>query len=251
MQRYFNINERGFSVRCKLYSNDPHGAGRIILYGHGFGGHMDNKAAEKFAGRVLSKYRDAAVVTFNWPCHGNDARKKLLLEECDAYLSLVVSHVRDALSARELYGYATSFGGYLFLRHAALHGNPFHRLALRCPAIDMYQTLCRAIMTPESLRSLERGRDTLAGFDRKVRICPQFVSDLRAQPLTGIDFSPMAKELLILHGTADEIVPFAASRDFAAANGIEFVPVEGADHRFQNPAHMEAATKRILSFFGL
>ena len=28
-------------------------------------------------------------------------------------------------------------------------------------------------------------------------------------------------------------------------------PIEGADHRFQNPAHMETANKAILSFFAL
>ena len=32
---------------------------------------------------------------------------------------------------------------------------------------------------------------------------------------------------------------------------IDFVPVEGADHRFQHPKAMELATKEILRFLDL
>ena len=68
MVKYFTINEHAHSIHCKLYSNDFHDTKRIVLFGHGFGGHMDNKAAERFADRVLTKYKNVAVVTFNWPC---------------------------------------------------------------------------------------------------------------------------------------------------------------------------------------
>ena len=55
---------------------------------------------------------------------------------------------------------------------------------------------------------------------------------------------------LILHGTADEVVPCEDSRRFADDNLIEFIPVEKADHRFQNPNHMSLATKNVMRFFG-
>lgn len=47
------------------------------------------------------------------------------------------------------------------------------------------------------------------------------------------------------------LVPFDAGFRFAENNLIEFVPVENADHRFQNPACMEPATKKVMEFFGL
>ena len=251
MQRYFNINAEGHSIHCKLYSNDSHGAGRMILYGHGFGGHMDNRTAEKFADRLLSKYKDAAMVVFNWPCHGNDVKKKLLLSDCDAYLRLVAEHMKREMGARELYGYATSFGGYMFLRYASRWGSPFVRMALRCPVIDLYESLTQRIMTPENLEALSKGKDALVGFDRKIRVNPQFLADVKDAPMTHVDMLEQAEDILILHGTQDEIVPIEMSRAFADENIIEFVPVEGADHRFQKPEHMEAATKRILEFFAL
>ena len=39
--------------------------------------------------------------------------------------------------------------------------------------------------------------------------------------------------------------------DVAEENGIAFEPVEGADHRFQNPKHMDDAISRIAAFFGM
>ena len=65
MQKYFDINESGFSVRCKLYCSSVSAVKRAVIFGHGFGGHKDNKAAEKFAAKIISKYKDFGVITFN------------------------------------------------------------------------------------------------------------------------------------------------------------------------------------------
>ena len=251
MVKYFTINECAYSIHCKLYANDSHDTERIILFGHGFGGHMDNKAAERFADRVLTKYKKVAVVTFNWPCHGNDVMKNLKLSDCDAYLAIVTDYLKHALSGRELYGYATSFGGYLFLKYISEHGSPFTKMALRCPVIDLYDILVNRIMTSENRELLQKGKDVLVGFDRKIKVSPQFVEEIQKKPMNCVDFVEQSEHILIIHGTQDEIVPFDVSKTFADDNLIEFIPIEGADHRFQNPIHMEEATKAILSFFAL
>ncbi len=251
MVKYFTINECAHSIHCKLYSNDSHDTKRIVLFGHGFGGHMDNKAAERFADRVLTKYKNVAVVTFNWPCHGNDVTRNLKLVDCDIYLTIVTDYLKHAFSAEELYGYATSFGGYLFLKYISEHGSPFTKIALRCPAIDLYNVLVNRIMTAENRELLQKGKDVLVGFDRKIKVNPQFVEEIQHKPMNAVDFVEQSEHILIIHGTQDEIVSFDDSKDFADDNLIEFIPVEGADHRFQNPIHMEAATKAILNFFAL
>ena len=177
--------------------------------------------------------------------------KNLKLSDCDAYLSIVTDYLKRAFSAREIYGYATSFGGYLFLKYISEHGSPFTKLALRCPAIDLYDILVNRIMTSENRESLQKGKDALVGFDRKIKVNSQFVEEIQKYPMNGVDFVEQAEHMLIIHGTQDEIVPFDVSKTFSDDNLIEFVPVEGADHRFQNPVHMEAATKAVLSFFAL
>ena len=249
MHRYFEINENGHNIRCKLYCGDLRDIRKIVVFGHGFGGHKDNGAAEKFAQRMISKYKGTALVTFNWPCHGDDVKKKLCLEDCGTYLELVIQYLTGKYDARELYAYATSFGGYLTLKYIAEKGNPFRKIALRCPAVNMYEVLTRAIMTSGELETLRKGKEVPVGFDRKVLISPRFLQELQEQDIRTGDFLDYAEELLILHGTEDEIVPLEEARLFAENNCIEFIPIPGADHRFRSQTSMEQAIKAILSFF--
>ena len=88
------------------------------------------------------------------------------------------------------------------------------------------------------------------GFDRKVPVSPAFLEEIRAEDIREGDFLDFAEDMLVIHGTADEIIPYEEAYAFADNNLVEFVPVEGADHRFRDPKKMEIAMKAILEFFG-
>ena len=251
MHRYFEVNGGGHNIRCKLYYNDLKKIRRCILFCHGFGGHKDNSAAEKFAQRLLTKHPSCALVTFNWPAHGDDVKKKLNLSDCEAYLSLVSEFVAEKYAPEGLYCYATSFGGYLTLKYIHEHGSPFRRIVLRCPAVNMYEVFTAAIIGPEEQALLDKGKDIAAGFDRKVLISPAFLEELKRQDIRQLDFLDWAEDILIIQGTADEVVPFDSVRQFADDQLMEFVPVEKADHRFRHPGAMEEAIKAILDFYDL
>lgn len=251
MHRYFEINESGHNIRCKIYYQELRAVSRVVIFCHGFGGHKDNAAAQTFADRLLSKTKGTALVTFNWPSHGDDVKKKLSLSDCDAYLTLVLDHLRQKFQTEELYAYATSFGGYLTLKYISEHGNPFRKIALRCPAVNMHEVLTKTVMASNDLAKLEKGKEIPVGFDRKILIGNAFLEQLRDNDIQCRDFLDWAEDILILHGTADEIVPFAASCAFAENNLVEFIPVEEADHRFRDKSKMDAAIKHILEFFAL
>ena len=251
MEKYFNVNSNGCSISCKLYADDPSGVKNVILFGHGFGGNKDNKSAEKLAKRIISKNKGVALVIFNWPCHGDDVRKTLRLEDCMHYLSLVLAWVEQRWPGAALYAYATSFGGYLFLRYLADNPQPFRKIALRCPAVNMFDVLTRGIMGPEEWKRIEKGKSVEAGFDRKVEIDRHFLDSIREADITRIDYMALADQVLILQGTKDELVSFEAVRRFAEENLMDFVPVEGADHRFLDPAKMGFAIQTILDYFGM
>ena len=247
--KLFEINKDGSNIRCKIYIEKGETVRRAVIFGHGFGGHKDNKAAERFADHVLKKQKDTAVITFNWPCHGDDVKKKLTLDDCDHYLDLVIRDTREKYPEAELYAYATSFGGYLFLKYIHDHGCPFMKTALRCPAVNMYDVLTKTIMKNDDADKLRKGKDVLVGFDRKVPVSRAFLDELQAADIRAYDYLDFAGTMLILHGTKDEVVPLADSRDFAENNLIEFIPVENADHRFQNLKQMDEAIKLIREFF--
>lgn len=251
MEKYFSVNAEGCSIRAKIYAPEQEMVRQLVLFGHGFGGHKDNKAAERFAKHLLEKNKNAAVVTFDWPCHGDDVRKTLRLEDCSTYIRLIVDFLNERYQKPALFAYATSFGAYLFLKFLSEEHNPFVKIALRCPAVNMYDVITTAIMTENDCKLLAKGHTAPVGFDRKVEIDNSFLDSLRQADITRRDYLPMADNLLILHGTKDEIVPFFAVKSFAEKNVIEFDAIKGADHRFQDPRSMDLAIARIAGFFSM
>ena len=89
------------------------------------------------------------------------------------------------------------------------------------------------------------------GFSRKIVVSKSLLDDLKANDIRERDYLDYADDMLILHGTKDEVAPYDDSLDFAEQNLIEFITVENADHRFQNPAHMSLANKLVMEFFDL
>ena len=250
MEKYFEINVPGSNIRCKEYYEDRRAIEKVVIYCTGFAGHKDNNAAMHFAEKELSKRKNIAEVVFNWPAHGDDVKKKVALDDCMLYLDAVAREVKNRYGTEELYVYGTSFGGYLVLKYISDHGNPFRKISLRCPAVDMRDVLIQTIMKSDELDKIMKGKDVAGGFDRKILVSRSFLDEIEANDIRQRDFLDFADDILIFHGTADEVVPFEESRKFAESNLIEFIPVQGADHRFQNPAHMSLANKRTMEFFG-
>jgi alpha/beta superfamily hydrolase len=91
----------------------------------------------------------------------------------------------------------------------------------------------------------------LAGFDRKIKVSRSFLEDLRSSDIQNNDYMDYADDILILQGTADEVVQFSSVKTFAENNVINFNPVEGADHRFIDLKKMNYANSEVIKFFGL
>jgi dipeptidyl aminopeptidase/acylaminoacyl peptidase len=77
------------------------------------------------------------------------------------------------------------------------------------------------------------------------------VRELEENDIRKCEFLDWAEDMLILHGTQDEIVPFDQVNAFCEEQLIEFVPIQGADHRFRSQRAMDQAIKCILDFFDL
>ncbi len=250
MQKYFDINEEGFSIRCKLYYNkDIHNLPNMVIATYGFGGNKDNKAVEKFADRITSKYHGYGVICFDWPNHGNDARNKLIMDECITYLHLVTEYAKKEFGAQKVFNYSSSFGAYITLRDLMEKGeNPFTKIAFRCPAIKMFQTFDQGI-TDEERTKLSKGKEIIRGFERKIKITQDILDDMRDHDVSGADFMDYADDILMIHGTKDEMAKFEDTAEFCDNNVIELIPVENADHPFSNPNFMDFAIQAIITFF--
>ena len=246
--KYHTINSNGCSIRCKLFYSDLNSICRAVLFAHGFGGHKETKAAERFAEAAVAKRKGTLVMAFDWPCHGEDARTKLRLTDCGEYITLCTSYLSELAGAGNISVCATSFGGYLILKYIAENGNIFHRIALRSPAVNMYQVITQNVMNEDNRKDILRGKETLVGFDRKVKISPEFLQELENADITKLSFMDYCDDILILHGKKDEIVPFDAVKSFADDNLIECIAFEKADHRFIDQKMMGEAIAKMICF---
>ncbi len=249
MEKYFDINEQGFSIRCKVYfEKDIHNLKHIVLATYGFGGNKDNKAIEKFAERITTKYKGFGVVCFDWPCHGKDARNKLILDECLTYMDLVIKHIKEEMGAEAVYNYSSSFGAYVTLCYLHDHENPFRKIAFRCPAIKMYDSMA-AHVTEDDWNNLNKGKEILRGYDRKIKISLEFLESLKVNDVSTYDYMDYADDIIMIHGTKDEMAPIEVAEEFSENNVIELIKVENADHPFSNPKYMDFAIQKIQEFF--
>lgn len=252
MEKHFDINRGGYSIRSRLIVNDSDKSTRtfddVVIVTHGFGSSKETAGTLHFGEHLTSKYKGFAVIAFDWPCHGMDARKKLTIEECLTYLTLVTEYAREEMKAKRIYNYSSSFGGYLTLRYLIEKGNPFTKIALRCPAVCMYQSMM-SCLTEDDKNKLRKGKEISIGFERKMKVDKAFFEDLKSFDVMDHEYFDFADSMIIIHGTKDEMIPMEESRRFAENNVIEFIPVEGANHPFQNPDHMALAIHKIIEFF--
>lgn len=113
----------------------------------------------------------------------------------------------------------------------------------------MYSVLTKTIMKNDEMDRLKKGKEVPVGFDHKIMVSQSILDELQKYDIREYDYLEYAENLLILHGTKDEVVPFEDSNTFADNNLIEFKSVENADHRFQNQKQMDEAIKQIQIFF--
>lgn len=248
MDKYFEIKGNN-NIRCKIYCENIRDLNKVVITFHGFGGHKDNKAAERFARAIIAKEKKTGVIAFDWPAHGDDIKKRLILKECDDYLSAVTEYVINTLNVSNIYAYGISFGAYMILKYIHENGNPYKKIALRCPAIPMHKVMDNAILKEEDYIPLRKGKDVPVGFDCKIFINQTYLDDLITNDISNYDYMEYSDDILVIHGLKDEIVPIDAVRAFCENNVIEFVTVENADHRFCDLNDLNWANNRVIEYF--
>ena len=249
-EKHFDINEEGSSVRCRILSASPlRTFERVVICTHGFGSSKDVANITRFAEKYLDKHSRDAVLAFDWPCHGKDGRKKLEIGDCMEYMKLVVNYAKETLQAKTIFNYSVSFGGYLSLLYMHQAGNPFAKVALRAPGLRMHDLMLKNVKETDRER-LAKGKEVEIGYERKMKADHTLFDALAAGDVRRFEYFDWADNMLVIHGTADEMVPIGDSIQFCENNVIEFVPVEGADHPFRNPKLMDSAIHTVVEFFG-
>ena len=154
---------------------------------------------------------------------------------------------------------------YAFARRRALVGSSFGGLVAAWTAAED-PTLCDALLLiAPAFGYLDRYLPTLSAEERgawesgtphrieletrEVFLGPGVLRERAARPLAALA-AALRTRTIIVHGTADDAVPFEASEDFARRSSrgdLELVLLAGADHRLAGHLHdLGAQATRLL-----
>lgn len=220
---------------------------RTVLAVHGFGGSKDSLAIEGLADRLCPQ--GFRVVAPDLPCHGdrNEPETMLAPEQCLADIMAV----EKAFGAE--YAFATSFGGCLILRRVELYGDPFRRIVLRVPAVNMADSLLRCMKLFQPDFTLEQAKT--GGFhvkmSRELNIPYSFYEKLLELNEVRHCDSWDIPEIMTVYAGCDELVSRSDTEEFLRLNpNIRSLCIEGSGHRMnQKPEYLAAALDRAAEHF--
>ena len=226
-----------YDIPIKRYEPDSEVKGFIVAV-HGFGGDKESSAIKALAERMTK--RGHAVIAFDLPGHGESrADEYFCTANCCLDLAKIFTHSCDLYPDTDKKAvFATSFGGYITL--LSLDTLPEDVcIVLRAPAVDMRSAFER--MLPVTIEEYKRTGFVQMGFERKLNVPYQFYATLCENDISQTD---MQRELLIIHGSRDNIVlPEHISRFCKANPKARLELIEKADHRFKGKGEIE----RVIS----
>ncbi|MCR4963887.1 MAG: lysophospholipase [Firmicutes bacterium] len=233
------------------YSCQISGDGQpILLMIHGFGSSKASSTVRLFAAAMEKSGK--GWISFDLPAHGDSPvdGSKLRVANCLEDLHTVESYLSRAYPHSPVAYLGSSFGAYLLALHLSKHGRPHRKAVLRCAAVKMAQLMIDE-QTPEQARLLRAQGFVILDEDyaRPLKITNAFIDDLLQHDLFAEAGKNMA-DMLMIHGTADQIAPIADARSFARHIDAPLVEIEGANHTFDAPGQMDRLVSIALDFFG-
>lgn len=235
-------------IPVKLYSEGA--PTRAVLAVHGFGGSKESLAVSGLAERLCpAGYLVAAP---DLPCHGGrtEPESELTPERCLADIRAVLGWLGGRFS--DISAFATSFGGCCILRLIELDGDPFRKIVLRVPAVNMADSLIRCIKLFQPGFTLEQAESE--GFhvkmSRELHIPFDFYGKLQELNEVRSCAAWDKPEILTIYAGKDELVARQDTEEFLRLNPrIQRVCIEGSGHRMnQKPEYLAHALDCAADF---
>lgn len=225
----------------------PEDSKTIMIAMHGFCGDKTSSCISKLQESAWKE--KIGLVKFDWPAHGeSDAPDECLkIDNCLDDLDIIVNLERQKYPNAEFVAFATSFGGYITMIYHSKHPDVFSKVILRSPALKFYNVLKNNIMTEEQYeKMMEQGYFTY-GFERKINISREFVEQVKKYKVENLFKNKELKNVSIIHGNLDDIVPYSDSKEFVEEHHTEMYMIEGADHRYKGPRQIEQVVRIVMN----
>lgn len=235
---------RGNEISC-LDGSIP-GQKAIILCLHGFSGSKRSYTIERLHQEMLPE--QIGTFCFDWPAHGESKApvSQLTIESCLKDLEEVYTQLVNRFSV-PIYGFATSFGGYLLSLYRGQHPDDFEKVLLRSPALKMDKAI-RSFMNEDQFNAFIQGQPMELGLSQPLAIDKNFYDDICRHDAYSLT-PPHPDRMLMIQGEADLVVSPQDSFMYAKQNGITIHMLEGTDHIYSKPGAIDQVMALARGFF--
>lgn len=226
------------------------GKGPLLLWLGGFLSDMTSSKCNMLAD--LCHREGRAFLCFDYVAHGEtggDIAKASVGQWRDNLLAVV-----DALTDGPVVAIGSSMGAHMLALLMQARPGKVQAAGFIAPAPDFATQLMLPALNPEDRRQYEvSGVHMLRGYDRPVPLSKAFFEDAaRHEVLNGaIAFDGPVR---ILHGVADEVVPWQHGVRFMETlrtTDARIELIKGGDHRLSRPQDMERLAVMVAELVAL
>lgn len=244
-QEYILIND----IPAKLYrAQSPRGT---VIAVHGFGGSKESYAIKSLAERVTAN--GLCVLTFDLPLHGERGGdcSALAIDRLIGEITAAEQYALDNIGG-ELYAFATSFGGMSMLHRTEQKSDPYKRIVLRVPAVNMADTLVTISAMSNPDFTLEKAKEQ--GFRFKMSreyIVPfQFYEGLKKLSCLRESEKWNDSRIMTIYAEKDELVKPVDTLEFLRLNpDIQSLCIKNSGHRMaDSPLYLADALDSAARF---
>ena len=233
-------NEPIYELQCRMICDESENIENIILFAADFRCSRESEESARLAKELCLRSRNTAVISFDWPCHGDILNEVFRLQTCTEYLKRLTGFVRRRYSPKAVSVYAVGFGAFITLRYIHEVNNSFDRIVLRKPIFDMYDTFIHRVLTDAELASLIRGNNICLGPKTRkgmVILSKSCLKEFQGEDIELESFAEFQDNMIILDDKKNTLQSSPAAI-FAAVNAIRY---EQADQ--------DAALQKAAFFF--
>lgn len=205
---------------------------RVLLGLHGLYGSKESSTLQELAQNLED--RGCVVICVDLPRHGEYSDCPLTLPNVMNTIEAEIKYIKNAYPDAPLDLFATSFGAYSALLYLTKHDNPFDKIFLRCPAVNMSDIDDEDIEGGDNGDANEREEDSYKTF----KLTKEFVAQLKENDL--FFRPPVTYPVTVIQGDVDDVVPFDKVKKYIDEKlpNADLRVIKGADHIFKRPQDM-------------
>lgn len=225
---------------------DKNDVKKIILTCHGFDSSKDSSSINKIVEGFSET--DIPIISFDWAGHGNNS-EKVTVKNCVNIFKNIENKISNEYPNANIFLYGSSFGAYMILLLLSENfvtnlNKKYPFIFLKSPAIKMNEIFKEKLLE-EKIENYKKRGYTIKNRNKRMIIPYEFYEELNEHKIEAQNFINSNQNIMIFHGTKDEIASINDSKKLECDN-IKIMELIGAPHSFKGK-YLNSMIKEMVS----